>query len=548
MVNRFSLSERLRQNRERSTNVGSPSGTTGSNDPARAPTTNSWSAGPRQGTVGSGGPRPQSPVGSSDPARSSFGQRGPTGDRFGGIRGRGGSTTWGEDKTAALARQQTLQAHARHQTLSSRLMEHRQRVGTQSSWSGRHDSDSGSRVSLGVQANFGAHRPLYLHGRYYDRPDLVRYGDRHIHTYYDPYYHLHHRVIWPTYHYPVYYPFGAGWHLDYVYPYYHRKYVFVSLGGYWPYDYNYRRYYWYGYHPYIWYGYYPVAREVVVGSDNYYTYNYNIYDDDGSVATYSSSTPLDATTQAELQARLQQRKAADPAPQTLADTRFDEGVKRFEAGDYAAAAVKFDEAMRLAPRDMILPFALAQALFADGDYDRAAEVLQVALKEVTPEKEGVFFPRGLYANDDVLFGQVDKLLDKADQAENDSDLQLLLGYQLLGIGETGYAREQLEQARENPKTTASAKILLQVVEKMEKEAAAALKADGSETPKPEVPQAKADTATAPRSRRSWPPLGPERLMMPRRSPAPRLLRRARLLFRRRQPRRRRLRTSPRGRD
>ena len=91
--------------------------------------------------------------------------------------------------------------------------------------------------------------------------------------YYDPYNRLHHRVIWPTYYYPVYYPFGPSVYCDYVWPYYHRKYVFISLGGWWPYDYTYRRYYWYGYHPYVWYGYYPVAREVAVGSDNYYTYN-----------------------------------------------------------------------------------------------------------------------------------------------------------------------------------------------------------------------------------------------------------------------------------
>ncbi len=314
--------------------------------------------------------------------------------------------------------------------------------------------------------------------------------------YYDPYNHLHHQIIWPSYYYPVYYSFGPSYpYCDYVWPYYHRKYVFISLGGWWPYDYNYMRYYWYGYHPYVWYGYYPVAREVVVGSDNYYTYNYNYYDDDGSATTYSSSTPLDATTQAELQARLQKRGVAAPAPQTVADTRFDEGVKSFEAGDYAGAAAKFNEARTLSPDDMILPFAYSQALFANGQYAQAAEVLRQALKNVTPEQEGVFFPRGLYANDDVLYGQIDKLLDKADQTEDNSDLQLLLGYQLLGVGETGYAREQLEQARQDPKNAAAAGVLLNVVEKMEKEAGSEVKAGGQEAPKPEVPQGKADPAT-----------------------------------------------------
>ncbi len=390
-------------------------------------------------------------------------------------------------------------------------MEHRQRVATAPrtgtadfgartrslapATSGLH-RDSGTRLGVGLHADIGTHRPLYLHGRYYDRPDLIRHTDRHIYTYYDPYHHLHHRVIWPSYYYPVYYPFGRYGYCDYVWPYYHRKYVFISLGGWWPYDYSYMRYYWYGYHPYVWYGYYPVASEVVAGSDNYYTYNYNYYGDDGSYTTYGSDAPLDPVTQARLRARLEQQKAVEPAPQTLADTRFEEGVKSFEAGEYAAAAAKFEEARRLSPNDMILPFAYAQSLFASGQYDKAADVLRVALKNVTPEKEGVFFPRGLYANDDVLYGQIDKLLDKADQAEGDSDLQLLLGYQLLGVGETGHAREQLEEAGQDPKNAESARILLNLVEKMEKEAGPATKA-GGDTSKVPGAEVKAEAPVSP---------------------------------------------------
>ncbi len=405
------------------------------------------------------------------------------------------STTW------APQRQQMVQDDARRQSLSTRLMEHRQRMATAPGagttafgartrglardTSGLH-RDSSTRLGVGIRADLGTHRPLYLHGRYYDRPDLIRHTDRHIYTYYDPYHHLHHRVIWPSYYYPVYYPFGPYGYCDYVWPYYHRKYVFISLGGWWPYDYNYMRYYWYGYHPYVWYGYYPVASEVAVGSDNYYTYNYNYYGDDGSYTTYSSDAPLDPVTQARLRARLEQQKAAEPAPQTLADTRFEEGVKSFEAGEYAAAAAKFEEARRMSPNDMILPFAYAQALFANGQYDKAADMLRGALKNVTPEKEGVFFPRGLYANDDVLYGQIDKLLDKADQAEGDSDLQLLLGYQLLGVGETGHARDQLEQARQDPRNAESAGILLNLVGKMEKEAGPATKAGGDTGKAPEA--------------------------------------------------------------
>jgi len=317
-------------------------------------------------------------------------------------------------------------------------------------------------------------RPTYLHARYYDRPDLISDTYHHTHVYYDPYHRLSHRIIWPTYYYPVCYSFGPQVLFRYVYPYYHRKYVFVSLGGYWPIDYTYTRYYWYGWHPYVWYGYYPVAREVAMDTNNYYTYNY--YTSDGDYTSYTSDAPLpdegrpvDQATWAEVRGKLDRQKA-EPAPQTLADTRFEEGVKSFEAGNYDTAAEKFAEARRLAPDDMILPFAHAQALFADERYSEAADVLRVAMRKVSPDKEGVFYPRGLYANDDVLFAQIEDLVDKQDRFGYDADLQLLLGYHLLGIGETGYAREPLERASRDMENVETARVLLKLLEKIESEA------------------------------------------------------------------------------
>ena len=142
---------------------------------------------------------------------------------------------------------------------------------------------------------------------------------------------------------------------------------------------------------------------------------------------------------------------------------------------------------------MILPFAYAQALFADGQYDKAADMLREALKNASPQKEGVFFPRGLYANDDVLFAQIEKLVDRIDRSGNDADLHLLLGYQLLGVGETGYAREPLEEAARDPQDAAPAGVLLSVLEKMEKEAGSAVK---TQSDRIRLPEPKADSSTA----------------------------------------------------
>jgi len=371
----------------------------------------------------------------------------------------------------AAARQQAERMEARHRDLNSRLTDYRQGRGISPA------DPSSPRQDFGRDYR-GSYdrRPSYVYARYYDRPDLIRHDYRHTHTYYDSYFRLHHRIIWPHYCYPVYYRFGPSVHFRYVYPYYHRKYVFISLGGFWPSDYYYVRYYWYGWHPYIWYGYYPIAREVVVDNTNYYTYNYYYQNPDGSYTSYTSDAPIgnevravDQSTWADVRQKLDQQQAREPAAQTLADTRFEEGVKSFETGNYSTSADKFAQAMRMSPEDAILPFAYAQALFADGRYTESAEILRAALSKVTPEKEGVFYPRGLYANDDVLYAQIEKLVDKMEQFENDADMQLLLGYHLLGTGEVGYAREPLERASKDMKNAFAAKVLLRLADKIEAE-------------------------------------------------------------------------------
>lgn len=302
---------------------------------------------------------------------------------------------------------------------------------------------------------------------YRDRPGLISHRPHHVYSYRDRYDRLCSRIIWPRYHYPVYYRWGPYVHYRHVYPYYHRKYVFVSLGGWWPWDYTYTRYYWYGWHPYTWYGYYPVPREVEAGTHNYYTYNY--YTGDESVAASQDVLPygIDAETLGKVQQRVAEQQVAEPAAQTQADTYFENGVTSFEAGRYAEAAMAFAAAMELSPEDRILPFAYAQAMFANKQYSDSAKVLRMALQNVSPEEQGVFYPRGLYANDDALFGQIEELLGKAEDYGFDADLQLLLGYHLLGIGETEYARAPLEQAGRDQRNAQAAKVLLALLNKIE---------------------------------------------------------------------------------
>jgi tetratricopeptide (TPR) repeat protein len=243
----------------------------------------------------------------------------------------------------------------------------------------------------------------------------------------------------------------------------------VSLGGFWP-DYSCVRYYWYPTHSYFWYGYSPVAYEVPGDTYNYYTYNY--YGQQGAVTTaadYSTSgtglTPVNADTFADVRAKLSKQDKG-PDAKTLADTMFDDGIKAFEQGNYAEAAEKFAAAMQLAPEDMILPFAYAQALFAEGRYTDAANAIRSALLKSSPDKEGVYYPRGLYLDENTLDEQIDQLAKAAEALPGDSDLQLLLGYHWLGVGETEKAYGPLTKAKEDYKNFGAATTLLDLTEKI----------------------------------------------------------------------------------
>jgi predicted Zn-dependent protease len=231
------------------------------------------------------------------------------------------------------------------------------------------------------------------------------------------------------------------------------------------------RYFWYGYHPYYWYGYDPIPQQpYYTGGDtyNYYTYNYNTYGSTGTTSDYTTSNipAVNENTFADVRAKMQQQVERTPDAATLADQYFDEAVRAFEINAFYLAAEKFAEAMKLAPNDMILPFAYAQTLLAVENYTRSAEVLRAALIKVTPDKEGVFYPRGLYENEDILTDQIKILKDKAKLYPLDADLQLILGYQMLGLGELDEAGVHLNLASGDIRNAPAANVLLNLLAKM----------------------------------------------------------------------------------
>lgn len=288
------------------------------------------------------------------------------------------------------------------------------------------------------------------HSSYSDY-SYTRRSHYYYHSDYYPSRRIFYWVSWPNccrsicYTWGPYYSFGSFW------PYYHRRFIFISLGGYWP-SYTYRRYYWYGYHPYRWYGDYPPGYVTAGDTYNYYYYN----DEPGGEALNQANKKLEET------------PTPEPADETLADRHFDAGVKAFEGGDYTAASANFHDAMQLSPEDIVLPFAYVQALFAGGEYKKAAEALRTGLAKASPDKEGVFYPRGLYPDESVLEQQIDQLSRAVRLNPADSDLQLVLGYQLLGMGRHDEAAGHLQSAQQDRRNSQAATVLTRLVEKLRK--------------------------------------------------------------------------------
>ena len=115
---------------------------------------------------------------------------------------------------------------------------------------------------------------------------------------------------------------------------------------------------------------------------------------------------------------------------------------------------------------MVLPFAYVQALLADQEYEKAAEILRSAVKELPPDQAGVFFPRGLYPDDEILFGHIDRLATQSKRNPYNSDLQLLLGYQFLGVGKYDQAEEPLRKASLDHASKPSSQVMLSLLEKL----------------------------------------------------------------------------------
>jgi hypothetical protein len=284
---------------------------------------------------------------------------------------------------------------------------------------------------------------------------------RHRSSYHYPYKTCN-RITWPSQRYFACSNRGPHFRFGYFHPHHRRNYIFIGLGGYWPAEYSYVRY---GCYPYKWYGCYPTTYDVWPNTCNYYIYNYN--DDNYCTGlTPSGIRPANENTFADVRERLAAQATQQTQPETPADKYFEDAVKAFEAADYDIAAAKLAEAINLEPDDIALPFAYVQALFADRQFTKAAEVLRNAIDKLPSDSEAIFYPSGLYPDDDdILFEQIGRLAEKTELCPLDDDLQLLLGYQFLGAGKLDRAEEYLQKIASTSQNSDAMKKLLEILEK-----------------------------------------------------------------------------------
>ncbi len=258
-------------------------------------------------------------------------------------------------------------------------------------------------------------------------------------------------------------PYCSDWGFSYYYPAYHRRYVFVSIGGYWPTCYRYRRYYWYGCHPHYWYG-----ADIIQEPAVYNTYNtYNYYNTTAPAAAAAETNVYDNPPLAKTTEVVDVIDA--PNDESVVDICFAHGVKVFGDGNYTEAIERFRRAVQMDPEDVILPFTYSQALFANGDYALAAGVLRGAVQNIPDDELTIYYPRGLYTDEKVLTDQI-KRLELAIAGEPFvADYQLLLGYQYLGLGQLQQARGPLTEAAKDPANQLTAGKLMELADRLEAE-------------------------------------------------------------------------------
>ena len=257
-------------------------------------------------------------------------------------------------------------------------------------------------------------RGEYYGGDYYEGGDHGHdpyYGDHHHHHYYS--------YAWP-------WCFNYGWYGYYGWP----SWGF-GFGFYWPHYYAYGGFwpYWYAYsYPFdrvYHYGYTSYLPERVVIYENYY------YDSVGDGGYYEEvpvdGAPVDGGGVAG--GVVGEVAPAAGAAGGLPDDPLVTGDVMLRAGRYTEAVEAYRDAVDAEPDNSIAKFALADALFAMGEYHEAAYLARLGLAQ-DPDWLGATVSKGdLFPSVDEFERLLASLEAFAAERDYDSSAWFLLGYQ-----------------------------------------------------------------------------------------------------------------------
>lgn len=190
------------------------------------------------------------------------------------------------------------------------------------------------------------------------------------------------------------------------------------------------------YYPYSYYDYYWPDR-------SYYFYYYGTpgYDDsayeeevqDAEVDTFDDVREKLAKQRAEEEPRVRDRLESIAAV--------------FRLGNYEEAMKLANLAVQNYPYHPVLEFVYSQALFANGRYDKSADVLREALRKVDARTQKVIFGLEFYPDSLALHDKIEQLKKASQSDPYDGDLQLLLGYHLAVMGRYDQSKEALVKAK-----------------------------------------------------------------------------------------------------
>lgn len=183
------------------------------------------------------------------------------------------------------------------------------------------------------------------------------------------------------------------------------------------------------------------------------------------------------------------------AAQEQTFSAFDQGLAKFEAGQYVSALTDFNKSIKELKGDPVVHEVRSLTLFAIGDYTQAAAGLNSLLSSA-PGMDWTTMS-GLYGDPEDYTTQLRKLEQFCKQNPTDAGAHFVLAYHCLVTGEKDAAINALQVVVKNQPKDVTASRMLEAMVPSEKSIAAATPSPAPATPSPVTATPSPAPATAP---------------------------------------------------